>query len=189
MTREQIIEASIGIFSTYGIVETSIDSISIELGVSKKLLYDYFYNKNHLIQSCVEHVIEKEMFFFSGNGNLLDDMLYCYKVIVMFDRGCLTNIYKLHLDTSTTIEEKIDIYTLMCSSKVQQCKEDGYIRNDISSEFVSDLIKNFLSGLFFCKEWVAHSINKPVLYLVLLRGILTIKGQTYIDSQLSKVKQ
>ncbi|MGL4981573.1 MAG: TetR/AcrR family transcriptional regulator [Treponemataceae bacterium] len=188
--KEHIIINSTDLFCIYGVRGVSMEYISQKLGISKRTLYEHFNSKEELIQLCVEYIIRQKHFFVSKGNNLLDDLLHCCKLtntfLQMTHYNHLFDIWRFHSNTFTLIQQQIVAYAQMCSEKLEDCKIKGYIRLDISSVFISELIKGYLLKLFFCKRcFQLNTTNQSELLLqFVVRGISTVKGQAYIDYKL-----
>jgi AcrR family transcriptional regulator len=188
MIKERIINSSVNLFRVYGVKGMTMDRISKELGISKKTLYEYFPNKDNLIQSCVEYKIEIEKLFQAGSDNLLDDLIHCCKISEGENHRQLYDIYKFYSQTYSYIKNKICDYARVCSEKTKKYQILGYVCDDITKETVEDLIKNYLFRLFVCNGCLmaGDSISNRFQFRIVIRGITTKKGLEYIDAGLLK---
>lgn len=57
--KERILERSHELFNKYGIRSVSMDDIAAGLGMSKKTLYQYFADKEELVDACFGTVMEE----------------------------------------------------------------------------------------------------------------------------------
>ncbi len=57
--KERILERSHELFNKYGIRSVSMDDISAQLGMSKKTLYQYFADKEELVDACFSNVMDE----------------------------------------------------------------------------------------------------------------------------------
>ncbi|MGJ8591774.1 MAG: TetR/AcrR family transcriptional regulator [Aquaticitalea sp.] len=57
--REQIIHTSTDLFLNLGFKSVTMDDIANEMGISKKTIYQYFENKNVLVEEAVMHLFQK----------------------------------------------------------------------------------------------------------------------------------
>lgn len=57
--KERILDRSHGLFNRYGIRSVSMDDIAAGLGMSKKTLYQYFADKDELVDACFSGVMEE----------------------------------------------------------------------------------------------------------------------------------
>ncbi|HML56818.1 MAG TPA: TetR/AcrR family transcriptional regulator, partial [Ferruginibacter sp.] len=55
--KERIRQEATALFLKYGVRSVSMDDISAQLGISKKTLYQYYNDKNELIENVLEGII------------------------------------------------------------------------------------------------------------------------------------
>lgn len=55
----RILEVATGLFKRYGLKSITMDDVAKEAGISKKTLYSFFENKNHLIGSIIEEFLAR----------------------------------------------------------------------------------------------------------------------------------
>jgi AcrR family transcriptional regulator len=75
--RKLIMESALKLFARHGFFDTSINMISIEAGISKGLMYNYFKSKEDLLRSVVFQGIDKFLVLFDPDhdGVLTKDEL------------------------------------------------------------------------------------------------------------------
>ena len=56
--KDKILTEAELLFMRYGFKSITMDDVARELGVSKKTLYQFFSDKNDLVNQCVEHYLE-----------------------------------------------------------------------------------------------------------------------------------
>lgn len=56
--KDRLLTGAQTLFMRYGFKSITMDDVSRELGVSKKTLYQFFVDKNDLVNQCVEHYLE-----------------------------------------------------------------------------------------------------------------------------------
>lgn len=57
--KERILDRSHELFNKYGIRSVSMDDIAAQLGMSKKTLYQYFVDKEELVDACFSGVMDQ----------------------------------------------------------------------------------------------------------------------------------
>jgi AcrR family transcriptional regulator len=62
--RKLIMESALKLFAKHGFFDTSINMISVEAGISKGLMYNYFKSKEDLLRSVVFQGIDKFLVLF-----------------------------------------------------------------------------------------------------------------------------
>lgn len=191
--KARIIDASLSLFRKYGIKGVTMDDLAEELSMSKRTLYQNFTNKEELMVACIEQRFQQEELFQIDDKELLDNLLHCYKTIELIlqqvDRRCCMGIRKYHPKSYETIHNHFASYAAMCRDKVAEGIDSGYIRSDISADFVYNSIMGYLKNLFSSDEYDRENSKYEVMsysILVFARGISTIKGRAYIDNKLRK---
>src|ERR1700751_826988 len=59
MTKERILEKAHELFMRYGVRSVSMDDIAAQLGMSKKTVYQYYTDKEELVDAVLSAVLEK----------------------------------------------------------------------------------------------------------------------------------
>ena len=57
MTKERITEKANELFMRYGVRSVSMDDIAAQLGMSKKTLYQYYTDKEELVDAVLSHFL------------------------------------------------------------------------------------------------------------------------------------
>jgi len=92
--RQQVIIDEVkGLFKRYGIKSVSMDDIAVSLGMSKKTLYQYFPEKESLIERVVESELanKKQKFehYLKNNKNAIEEAFNINRFI--------NDVYKDHI--------------------------------------------------------------------------------------------
>ncbi len=58
--RDEILESVAKVFMNYGIKSVSMDDLARELGISKKTIYQFFKDKNDLIESVLKQRLSED---------------------------------------------------------------------------------------------------------------------------------
>lgn len=58
--RERIIEYSTSLFLQYGIQNVTMDAIAVDLGMSKRTVYENFKDKTGLVDRCIDYLFEEQ---------------------------------------------------------------------------------------------------------------------------------
>ncbi len=82
--REKIIESAFELFAQFGFHKTTIDMVASKANISKGLIYNYFENKEHLLEETIHFIFFKiEEKFFSkldlqNSDNIFKDIIDIY---------------------------------------------------------------------------------------------------------------
>src|ERR1700751_4967861 len=72
-TQEKILKAALTLFFKYGIKRVTMDDIAKELGMSKKTIYQFYKEKDDLVnQLCENELLDQERQFDEMNQNAKD---------------------------------------------------------------------------------------------------------------------
>jgi AcrR family transcriptional regulator len=192
--KDKILLGANGLFMKYGFKSITMDDIARELGVSKKTLYQFFEDKNDLVNQTIDFHIESDMQICCSIENEGHDpiefMLEMSKSItekhrkvnvsVLFD---LRKYFKAAWDKFDNFKSNF-IYTQMLNN-INKGKELGLYRQDIVSELIAKLYVHSID--FMMKPELYQEISTDFQYIhqeILrhhLRGICTEKGLKRID--------
>ncbi len=197
--KEDILKTAVDLFLTYGFKSVTMDDIANALGMSKKTIYQYFENKNVLVEEATLY-----MFHFISKG---------IEEIVAQENNPIEEIYEIkhflmkHLkDEKSSPQYQLQkyypkIYESLKSKQV--CVMDdcvthnlelgiktGLYRDTINTEFVSKIYFVCMMALkdkdlFPLNNFSMHDLmNNYIEYH--LRGICTPKGLEHLTQYLNK---
>ncbi|MDM8160317.1 TetR/AcrR family transcriptional regulator [Labilibaculum sp. K2S] len=193
-----IITTSWALFFQYGIKSISMDDIASKMGMSKKTLYNYFSNKNELINEACEWDIKNPQFSFKSdqiiNLNALDQYFEFFNFI---NERILKKCDSLDYDLKKyypeiwlkTKEEKIKNFQIEIIYNLQKGIKEGLYRPELNIRFISKNLVSFYLNLNTTEYQVFSSnevFNKDMhreLTLYHLYGICTNKGIEYFKNK------
>lgn len=193
-----IISTSWTLFFQYGIKSISMDDIASKMGISKKTLYNYFSNKNELINEACEWEIKNPPFSFKSdkiiNLNALDQYFEFFNFI---NEKILQKCDSLDYDLKKYYpeiwlkfkEEKIKLFQMEILYNLQKGIKEGLYRPELNTQFVSKNLVSFYLNLNTTEYQVFSSnevFNKDMhreLTLYHLHGICTQKGIDYFKNK------
>ena len=190
----QIFEVATARFMSLGIKSVSMDDLARIMGISKKTLYQFFENKEDLVNQAIVRHIDLERQHISELIDLATDavhemvevsrhavrMFRSIKPALLYDlqkyyRSCWHEISEFHEGfIRTTIKDNL-----------KRGMEEGYYRDDIDAEIISKLyvMKSYSlvdETAFPLGEYQRETLLKQhVMYH--LYGILSKKGQAHLD--------
>jgi len=184
ITKAELLKCSIVKFTQFGSKHVTLDDLATELGISKKTIYTFFDNKEDLVTSSLESLLNeyKEDINRLINSNGKDPIL-C--VILIYQRGfeylkCfkpsflfgLEKYYpKANLLFNDFVEELSNeiVYPLL-----KQAQESGNIKNDINIELVVKIYFFRIDNLVFKENNLFELYPKELLFKHLV--IYNLKG-------------
>ncbi len=177
ITKKKILEAAKHQFSQKGLYGARIDEIAAEAQINKRMLYEYYGNKETLYTFVLEAVYQdlnqEENLIFSGNGDYeeaLRSIVATYfqflhthpEFVRMLMWENLENGTHLKLDAFGGIR---DIMVNSISSLIQRGKELGKIRQDVDEkQVILTLIScsfNYFSNLHTLSRVLHMDLNLP----------------------------
>jgi len=188
-TASKILETAEKLFKKYGIRSVTMDDIAREISISKKTIYQAFKDKNEIVKSVIERLIERESRDVQEIADNAKDAIeatlkladyittyhsdlnpaFMYDIEKYYPEACL--IHKKY------IENKVFHYVK--SNMNRGVKEGLYIAEcnyDILARLqISQIIMIFNEDLFPLKEYSLVEVHLETIGHF-LRGILTKKG-------------
>ena len=188
--KNEIIRKAEKLFLSLGIRSVSMDDISRELGISKKTLYQYFNNKDHLVETVIEthvtfhqHEIEK---IIDTSTDSLDELKKISAfILVMIENVSPAAVYdlqKYYRKSWEFLMQQQDEHIFSCFVKnMQKGIGEGLYRKNINPEivakiytktsyFVVDEVSNPKS-VFTRKEIISELYNYHVHAIATPKGL------------------
>ena len=186
ITKAQLLKVSIEQFTQFGSKHVTLDDLANELGISKKTIYSFFKNKEDLVTSCVESLINeyKEDINRTVNSNDKDPIL---SVILIYKRGFqylkyfkpsfLFGLEKYYPKANKLYNDFIqELANSIVLDLLKKGKEFGDIKEDINVELVVKIYFFRIDYLVFKKDNLFETYPEQELfkYLVIynLKGII-----------------
>ncbi|MCC5920315.1 MAG: TetR/AcrR family transcriptional regulator [Cyclobacteriaceae bacterium] len=188
--KEQILEVASNLFLRYGIRSVTMDDICRELGMSKKTLYQYFSDKETLVESvtnthlaCEEKEIEA---LIANSGDVIEmftniskhmrESLNQMNPVVMYD---LQKYYKK--SWKRFVKFKRDHFPTQMEKILRQGMDQGIFRNDIKPDILAVMRLEQVEMIFDDEIYPRKKFNfsevQMEVYRHFLRGILTAEGE------------
>lgn len=196
--KDKILTEAELLFMRYGFKSITMDDVARELGVSKKTLYQFFSDKNDLVNQCVEHYLEtmnnmccsvidnKELDAIGVMMQISEQMNAMIRQVnpsSMFD---LKKYFKpawdkLEADRRSFIKRVIQDNILLGVKK-------GLYRKDLDAETVSRIYIYLVGFLTNPDNYDQEGMDIKEMHLEIvkyhLRSICTPKGHELLDEKL-----
>lgn len=188
-TARMIINRSRPLFLTYGVRTMTMDDLATRLGISKKTIYQYFADKNDLVNQVfngilVEHSCEVHDLL-NKEGNAIELFLSVVKAgterLKEFNPIVFLELQKYHHESwmawSAFKQQQI---ACEITALIQRGIEDGVFRSDLNLEVAISLHLAHMD-LVTAPEFIQR-VNLPAYQivaetmLIFLRGIASEKG-------------
>lgn len=196
-TKEKILQGAEDLFMKYGFKSVTMDDVSRELGVSKKTLYQYFEDKNDLVNQCVEQHIRLETescsMVMDSSKDPIDFMLEISKSFANNQRkvnvGVLFDLKKYFKTAWEKLEQFRTVFILQnIKTNIIAGQEQGLYRNDINHELIARLYVHLVEFMLRPELYAGITINFTELHKELiqyhLRAMCTDKGLKKLNKSL-----
>jgi TetR/AcrR family transcriptional regulator, cholesterol catabolism regulator len=192
--KERILSKATDLFMRYGIRSITMDEIATQLGISKKTIYQFFTDKDDMVQAVIDLEIKKneleceeyreksadavQQVFLSLEG--LEEMLKYTNPLMLYD------LEKHHPRSYKKLREyKYDFLYKIIMDNLQWGIAEELYRNDIHLDVVT---KHRIESAFlvFDLDLFPHSRYKISevnyeLSMLFLHGVVTAKGKKLIE--------
>ncbi len=199
--KETILEEVAKMFNTNGIRLVTMDSISMDLKISKRTLYEIFKDKDDLVTQVMQHELhkanEKIKKIIAESDNVLDAIFQIAEHKVQNNPSSKTNpktvedLKKYHPAIYSNAYEKIVEETYSTFFKlIERGKIENYFKKEIDSEILIYMIQKVVQACELDRDFVR---SKPpvafhnTLTIPLLIGISTPQGQEIINEKIKKL--
>lgn len=196
-TRDKILLGAEELFFKFGIKSMTMDDIAKHLGMSKKTIYQYFEDKDSLVQKLVsEHISanEAQMKFDSQAAkNAIEEVFVSLKhVNEMFSKTnplVFHDLQKYHLKAWNIFKEHKDgCITKIVIENLQRGIKEGLYREDINIKILAQLRlqeieMTFNPSIFPPTQYSMLTVMEQLLKHFLL-GICTLKGHKLVNKYL-----
>jgi len=193
-TKLRIQEKAIELFFRHGIRAITMDEIASQMSISKKTIYQYFKDKDALVDAVIQKEIKRdekeccECTAAAENAihesflalNMVQQTLNTMNPLIMYDlERCHPKAYKRlknHKSTFMLDKEKENLLWGI---------EEGLYREDLNIDIVTRMrIESIFMGFnpdIFSHHKYSISLIQQQIFFLFLRGIASTKGQKLID--------
>lgn len=192
--KERILVKSHELFNRYGIRSVSMDDIAAQLGMSKKTLYQYYTDKDELVNAVFDEVLtgnKTQCMECSRKGeNAIQEVFLSFemveKMLSTMNPSVLFDMQKYHPKAYKKFDEfkNAFLYKIIKANMERGIKEELY-REDIDTDILAryrlhNLVLSFNSDVFPNNKSNIVHIEQQLME-VFLFGIATAKGQKLIQ--------
>lgn len=192
--KEVILEGTEQLFHKYGIKNVTMDEIAKHLGMSKKTIYQYFKDKDELVNNLFRKKIEcnKDIFenLHSEAENVVSEIFGLMKNIreMLADMNPIVfhDLHKYYPATYKLFEEFTNNFMLnMIEKSLQKGQVQGLVRPEINIKILSRMRLVNLHAAFFGRSFPSDKFNLLDVQLEMtehfLYGVCTLKGHKLIN--------
>lgn len=199
--KQHILKQAGNLYLKFGIRGVTMDDVAAEFGISKKTLYQYFKDKEDMVNQVIDYYLKNPVFKLNcdGEGNSIDRYFtlrqHVAKTVKHFNNNLEYELKKtypqLHKKVHKFKRERIYSDTL---KSIKDGINDGLFRPEIDPDVIAKLqVGRILCTLnpdneIFSEEEIStlELFDKMMDYHI--HAICTEKGIKYYRKQLNKIK-
>lgn len=193
-TKERILVKSNELFSRYGIRSVSMDDIAAQLGMSKKTLYQYYTDKDELVNAVFDIILHNNkcqcLECVKKGENAIHEVFLSFdrveEMLATMNPSVLFDMQKYHPSAFKKFDEFQNgfLYKIIKANLERGIKEELY-RDNIDTDILSryrlhSIVLSFNSDVFPSNKtglvYIEHQLMEVFLW-----GIATTKGQKLIQ--------
>lgn len=190
MTKEQVMTTALDLFSQYGVKSVSMDDIARTIGISKRTIYEFFEDKETLLQEAIKfhnnnmRAILKELE--KGPYTALDVFVLFYEEFMKrprwYNRKYYDDLKRYPKAVEQAEKDKAD-FTQKCIKLLNRGAKEGVFNKDVNIEILALLAREQLKMIRPSKTFLNHSVAEvfTTVLFTFLRGICTEKGLTILE--------
>ncbi len=190
---EQILEESFQAMTRDGVRAFTVDSLSQNLGMSKKTIYKYFPTKENLVEKSVEmffYLIEKKLrrLMINEPNPALQFVKVMEFIMDHISRVSIEKLADLKMRfpavwkkmESFRLARRDDFFAILSAAQNR-----GYVRKDVDVNVIATLYINIINSTFqpefFLKNNLAPSEAIQSFLKMVTSGLFTTAGNTYTN--------
>jgi TetR/AcrR family transcriptional regulator, cholesterol catabolism regulator len=192
--QEKILKTSLELFFKFGIKRVTMDDIAKELGMSKKTIYQFFKEKDDLVNQLVIVEMQKQECVFKNIENQAQDPIHEIILISNTMREMMQHINPIFFLDLQKFHPKAFLEFQKFKSEcayhdllrnINAGKNSGVYRNDVDEEFTAKYrlaqIDMLMFGDYFSFEKISFTKSHELLLEMFVFGICTEKGHNLIN--------
>jgi TetR/AcrR family transcriptional regulator, cholesterol catabolism regulator len=200
--KERILQKATDLFMRYGIRSITMDEIAAQLGISKKTIYQFFTDKDEIVEAVVDQQIKKNELecceFRSNSENAVhaifialketEEMLSGMNPLIMYD------LEKHHPKSYKKFKDfKYHFFYKEIKENLQRGIEEELYRADINIDIVAkhrieSAFMGFNQDVFPHNRYRMSDVLSEIAYLFLY-SVTTLKGRKMIEKYMQKIVQ
>jgi AcrR family transcriptional regulator len=189
-TQERIVEKAHELFMRYGIRSVSMDEIAAHLGMSKKTIYQFYSDKDALVESVINIVIGENKNVCFKQASVCKDAIHeiflgmdhVAEMLANMNPLLMNDLEKYHHSTFKKLtEHKNKFFANLVKENLERGISEGFYREEIDTEILSQF-RVATTFLIFDSNTFPHGKHAPLQILEeitdnFLYGITNAKGQ------------
>ncbi len=191
---ERIIQGGEELFMQKGIKSVTMDDIAKHLGMSKKTIYNFFSDKNELVNALVKKKLNEDECqihtIIEDSANVIEEMINMMKcseeIFSRINPIVIHDLQKYHTEAWTEFQNfKADVLVKTLEQLLTKGIQQGFIRPDVDVKILAKMRVNQVEMGFNASIFpIAQFSTWKVQYQMLEHfnyGICTLKGHELLD--------
>jgi TetR/AcrR family transcriptional regulator, cholesterol catabolism regulator len=181
------------LFRRYGIRSVTMDEIATQLSISKKTIYQFYVDKEALVQDIFKGITEENKKKCTSFKGLAENAVHeqylagdcAQEIFKEMNTSVLFDLNRFHPNVFAELEKFKKHFLFNCiKDNISRGIKEGLYRKDIDVNIITWLRLEMISGVFHNEE-VIHGRTKPHQFEkemkdFFLHGICTEKGLSFI---------
>jgi len=190
---EIIVEAG-QLFQRYGVKSISMEELSRQLGISKKTLYQYFEDKNDLVEKVLYYIMHEQGCVLADlhekKLNAIEEMFEMYRfareLIRSYNPALEFDLQKFYPAVFKKLREyhRNNMFNLTVQN-LTKGKDEGFYRPDIQVDTIAKLFIIRTENMMHSDLVTPDEIHSDKFFMEVFKyhlfGILSKKGLTYVQ--------
>ncbi len=192
--KDRILKGASELFFKFGIKSITMDDIAKHLGISKKTIYQFYSDKNEVVETLmIQHTKLHECEFrqkTKQSANVIEEFFEMMKHVgIMFSQmnpNLFYDLQKYHPNSWKLFKQfKEDCIERMVDDSLKRGIKQGFVRSDINTKIVARLRMEEVEMGFNAQVFPPDKFKIVDVQLALfdhfLHGICTLKGHKLIN--------
>ena len=200
--KDKILEVSLMLFFKYGIKSVTMDDIAKEMGVSKKTIYQFFKEKDDIVNKLCEMEMTRHQKDFNEIYGAAKDPIHEMTLIYQHLEKVFRAInpvffHDLHKQYSQALNRFNTFKKEFMLSHIERNIKEGIkqklYRNDLDLAFVAQYrlvqMDMLMMGNGFAIENISYTKAHQMVLDIFMHGISTVKGHKLINKYKNKQEE
>jgi AcrR family transcriptional regulator len=201
-SKDKILKGAMELFLKYGVRSVSMDDIAHHLSVSKKTIYQYFADKDDVVNLVATNHLETARTEYEGfrtsSKNAIDELVSISrrlkKDMQEMNPSLLFDLRKYHPKAwNVWLEHKNNYIRESVVKNLVQGIEEGYFRPEINPEVLTavrlELVQLGFDELVFPHDKFNLAVVQIQIFEHFIYGLLTEKGRKLYEKYKQEIKE
>ena len=193
-TKDRILKGAEELFFKYGIKSITMDDIAKHLGISKKTIYQFYSDKNEVVETLMLSLTKTNESEFQKiadqSANVIEEVFEMMKhmgaLFSQMNPNLFYDLQKYHQNSWKSFKQfKEDCIERMVEESVKRGIAQGFVRSDINTKIIARLRMEEVEMGFNPQVFPPDKFKIIDVQLALLdhflHGICTLKGHKLIN--------